>query len=366
LQIEEEMHRLNHTHGGNISEIARRYGLKPGDIIDFSASINPLGMSRKAERAIVNRLDAVLHYPEQFAESLIYEVGKFHDIPESCIMAGNGSTELIYLIPRVFKPKRALIVIPTFSEYRNALELIECAADTFLLSQDNGFNLEVDRLLTVLESKYDIIYICNPGNPTGTLIPKRDILGIADKASKYGTLCIVDEAFIDFVEDESVKKAVAERSNLIVLRSITKFFGIPGMRVGLVASCKENIGRMMAYKEPWSVNALGSIAAIESLNDHRYIEESRRYVIQERDNLFSGLKAIPWLKPYPSAANYILVRIQKDGLDADILFDYLAWKGILIRSCASFEGLDKRFFRVAVRKMEENERLIGTLRDLHA
>jgi len=358
------MHKLNHTHGGNIKEISKRYDLKPEDVIDFSASINPLGMSQLAKKAITDHLDTVLHYPEQFADTLASEIAKFHDIPQECVLAGNGSTELIYLIPRVFKPKKALMVIPTFSEYRNALELVRCEADTFLLSEENGFKLEVDRLISALEGKYDILYICNPGNPTGASVSKDAILEIVDKASSYGILCIVDEAFIDFTEDESVKKAAIERTNLIVLRSMTKFFGIPGMRVGFAISSKENIDRMMVYKEPWSINSLGSIATIESLKDTGYMEESRRFVEKERDHLFASLTDIQWLKPFPSVANYILVRIDRGGLDGDTLFDILAKKGLLIRSCTSFEGLGNNFFRVAVRKREENERLVNCLKQV--
>ncbi len=358
------MHKLNHTHGGNINEISKRYDLKPENVIDFSASINPLGMSQLAKKAITDHLDTVLHYPEQFAGTLASEIAKFHDIPKRCVLPGNGSTELIYLIPRIFKPKSALMVIPTFSEYRNALELVGCETDTFLPSEENGFNLEVERLLGALEGKYDILYICNPGNPTGNLVPKSSILEIVDKASNHGTLCIVDEAFIDFTENESVKKAAMERTNLIVLRSMTKFFGIPGMRVGFAVSSKENIDRMMVYKEPWSVNSLGSIAAIEGLKDTGYMEESRRFVEKEREHLFAGLADIHWLKPVPSVANYILVRIDRGDLDADMLFEILAKKGLLIRSCTSFEGLGNKFFRVAVRKREENERLVNGLKQL--
>ncbi|MDO8445319.1 MAG: threonine-phosphate decarboxylase CobD [Deltaproteobacteria bacterium] len=358
------MRKLNHTHGGNITEISKRYDLRAEDVIDFSASINPLEMSKKARQIVIDGLDSVLHYPEQFAETLTSQISDFHGIPEECILAGNGSTELIYLIPRVFKPKKALMVIPTFSEYRSALELVGCNTDTFLLSEENGFKLEVERLIGALEGKYDILYICNPGNPTGALVSKDAILEIVDKASNYGTLSIVDEAFIDFVEDESVKKAAIERPNLIVLRSMTKFFGIPGMRVGFAISSKENIDRMMVYKEPWSINSLGSIAAIESLKDTGYMEESRRFVEKERDHLFSSLADIRWLKPFPSVANYILARIKNGGLDADMLFDILAKKGLLIRSCTSFEGLGNRFFRVAVRKREENERLANGLRQV--
>lgn len=353
---------LNHTHGGNIKEIAVKYGLRTEDIVDFSASINPLGVSRRAKKAVIDQFDSVLHYPEQFADTLISEIAKFHGVPEECIIAGNGSTELIYLIPRVIKPKRALIVIPAFSEYRNALDLIGCETVGFLLSPDTGFKLEQDQLAAVLRKRFDILYICNPGNPTGSLFPVDTILKIVDEACVHGTLCVVDEAFIDFAESESAKGEAVVRPNLIVLRSLTKFFGIPGMRVGFAISNKENVGKMMVYKEPWSVNALGSIAAIESLRDDEYMEESRRYTALEGDFIFSSLSQIPWLKAYPAAANYILVRIDRDGMDADALFRTLVKEGIIIRSCSSFEGLGNMFFRVAVRTRVENIRLLNMLR----
>ncbi len=350
--------RINHTHGGNIREIAKRYGLKPEEIIDFSASINPLGMSKRARKAVVERVDSILHYPEQFAEGLTLEAARFYGVPNDSLIAGNGSTELIYLIPRAFKPKKALIINPTFSEYKNALKIAGCGIDYFLMLEEDGFRLRVDPLKRVLTVGYDILYICNPGNPTGALIPKSDIIEIVDKALSHNTLCIVDEAFIDFAEEESVKREAVERSNLIVLRSMTKFFGIPGLRIGFAIGNKERIGEMMVYKEPWSVNALGSIAAIEGLGDTEYIEESRRYVAKERYHLFSALKEIQGLKSFPSSANYILLKIKRDGVDADSLAATLAKEGILIRSCSSFDGLGNRFFRVAVRKREENERLI--------
>lgn len=352
---------LNHTHGGNVIAVAGQFGLKPENIIDFSASINPLGISENARRAVFEHFEAVSHYPEQLSETLITEISRFHSIPSRCIIAGNGSTELIYLIPRVFKPKKALLVTPTFSEYKNALSLVECDVDTFLVSEENSFRLEKERLVELLKKRYDLLYICNPGNPTGVLTSKEIILGIVDEASEYGTTCVVDEAFIDFAEDESVKKAATERDNLIVLRSMTKFYGIPGMRVGFAVSSEGNINKMMLHKEPWSVNAIGSIAAVESLRDVSYIEESKIYIAKERDYLFLSLSDITWLKPYPSAANYILVRIERDDMDADILSDRLAKEGLLIRSCTSFDGLGSSFFRVAVRKREENERLVKGL-----
>lgn len=354
--------RINHTHGGNIREIAKRYGLKPEEIIDFSASINPLGMSERARKAVVEGIDSILHYPEQFAEALTSEAARFYGVPNDCLITGNGSTELIYLVPRAFKPRKALIVNPTFSEYKNALKIAGCGIDYFLMLEEDGFRLRVDPLIRVLKGEYDILYICNPGNPTGALIPKSDILEIVDKALSHNTLCIVDEAFIDFAEEESVKREAAERPNLIVLRSMTKFFGIPGLRIGFAISNKERIGEMFVYKEPWSVNALGSIAAIESIDDTEYIEESRRYVAMEREHLFSALEEVQGLKPFHSSANYILLEIKRDGVDADSLAATLAKEGILIRSCSSFDGLGNRFFRVAVRKREENERLIKLIR----
>lgn len=355
---------LNHTHGGNVIAIAGRYGLKPENIIDFSASINPMGISENARRAVFEHFEAISHYPEQLSETLITEISRFHSIPSRCIIAGNGSTELIYLIPRVFKPKKALLVTPTFSEYKNALSLVECEVYSFLVSENNAFRLEKDLLVELLKKRYDLLYICNPGNPTGVLTSKEILLGIVDEASEYGTTCVVDEAFIDFAEDESVKKAATERDNLIVLRSMTKFYGIPGMRVGFAVSSEGKIHRMMHHKEPWSVNAIGSIAAVESLRDASYIEESKRYIAAERDHLYSDLSDIPWLKPYSSVANYILVKIEKDDMDADILFERLAKEGLLIRSCTSFDGLGSSFFRIAVRKRAESERLLESLRNV--
>lgn len=356
--------RLNHTHGGNVIAVAGQFGLKPENIIDFSASINPLGISENARRAVFEHFETVSHYPEQLSETLITEISRFHSIPSSCIIAGNGSTELIYLIPRVFKPKKALLVTPTFSEYKNALSLVECDVDTLLVNEENSFRLERDRLFELLKKRYKLLYICNPGNPTGVLISKEIILEIVDGASEYGTTCVVDEAFIDFAEDESVKKAATERDNLIVLRSMTKFFGIPGMRVGFAISNEENVSRMMVHKEPWSVNALASIAAVESLHDLSYIDESKSYIAAERDHLYSELSNIPWLKPYPSVANYILVKIEKNDLDSYALFDRLAKEGLLIRSCTSFDGLGSSFFRVAVKKRAENESLLESLRNI--
>lgn len=354
----------NHTHGGNIKEAAARHGIMPDEIIDFSASINPLGMSERARKAVIKGLDSVLHYPEQFADALTSEISKFHHIPKESIIPGNGSTELIYLVPRAFKPKRALIVIPTFSEYMNSLGLVGCEVETFLLSEGNCFQLDVERLVNLLKNKFDILYICNPGNPTGNLLPRKSILKIVDEAARYGTLCMVDEAFIDFVEEESVKGAAVERLNLIVLRSMTKFFGIPGLRVGFAVGCKENIDMMMICKEPWSINTLGSIAAIESLRDEEYIEKSRVYAKRELEHLFSMLAAVPWLTPFSSVVNYILLKIERSDLDSDILVCALARHGVLIRSCSSFDGLGNRFIRVAVRKREENERLIKLLMSL--
>lgn len=353
--------RISHTHGGNIKEIAKKYGLKPEGIIDFSASINPLGMSERARKAVIEKIDSVLHYPEQYAESLIEEAARFFGVPNDCLIAGNGSTELIYLVPRAFKPQKALIVNPTFSEYKNALKITGCTIDYFLMLEEDGFRLRIDPLLRVLKGKYDILYICNPGNPTGTLIPKSNILEIVDKAAEYDTLCVVDEAFIDFSENDSVRKEAAERPNLILLRSMTKFFGIPGLRAGFIIGNTKNVGELMNCKEPWSVNTLASIAAIEGLNDAEYIKETIRYVEEEREHLFSALKEIQWLKPFPSAANYILIKIRKEGVDADILAASLVKKGAFIRPCSSFDGLGNRFFRVAVRTREENERLVKLL-----
>ncbi|MBI5328933.1 MAG: threonine-phosphate decarboxylase [Deltaproteobacteria bacterium] len=351
---------MNKIHGGNIWKIAKENGLRPDDILDFSASINPLGLSPKAEAAIKNSIPLLRHYPEPDADALRAELASYHNLPEENILAGNGSSQFIYLIPQILQPKRALLIEPCFSEYRNSLAN-GCAIDSFICREDKVFLPDTDKLFAVLKTGYDIIYLGNPANPTGALISKKTILDIAGECRKYGTILIVDEAFIDFVEEESVKTAVEGYDNLIILRSMTKFFAMPGLRLGYIIAHDDIIMRFTDFMPPWSVNTIAVAAGIEGLRDRDYIKKTRERLISEMPFLMQGLCAIPYLKTYPSKVNYLFVKILFPAiLTADIQRQLLK-DGLLIRDCADFIGLDGSFFRVAVRKKQENRLLIDCI-----
>ncbi|MBI3753982.1 MAG: threonine-phosphate decarboxylase [Deltaproteobacteria bacterium] len=365
---------MNKTHGGNIWKIANESGLKPKDIIDFSASINPLGLSPKAEKAIKNAAPLLGHYPEPGAEAMRAELASYHNLPEENIIAGNGSSQFIYLIPQVLQPNRALLAEPCFSDYRRSLKN-NCAIDYFICREDNDFLPDIDRFFDTLKNGYDIVYIGNPANPTGALIDKKTIIDIAAGCKKYETILIVDEAFIDFVEEDSVKRETLVFDNLIVLRSMTKFFAMPGLRLGYIIAHENIIRRFTDFMPPWSVNTLAIAAGIESLRDTEYIQKTREWLISETPFLMQGLRATPYLKTYPSKVNYLLVKILFPaipphqnlwcgGILAGDIQRQLLKSGMLIRDCGDFTGLDNSFFRVAVRGKEENQFLLDSFNKL--
>lgn len=352
---------MNKTHGGNIWKIAKENGLKPEDIIDFSASINPFGLSPKAEAAIKNAVSFLGSYPEPGAEAMRAELALFHNLPEENILVGNGSTEFIYLLPQMLRPKKAVMVEPSFSEHRNALESVGCVVEDFLTLENQGFVPDTERLCSEIAKGCDVAYLCNPANPTGVLLSKNDILKIAGECRRRGALLAVDEAFIDFAEDESVKREAITMDNLIVIRSMTKFFSMAGLRLGYVIAGKRLIKRLEAVKPPWSVNTLAILAGMESIKDADYIKRTREWLNHEGDFLIQWFNNLSCFKTYPTKVNYMLVKILLDGITARDIQERLLKQGILIRDCSSFVGLGHNFFRIAVRKRLENIFLLDSM-----
>ncbi|MBI5892076.1 MAG: threonine-phosphate decarboxylase [Deltaproteobacteria bacterium] len=360
---------MNKTHGGNIWQIAKENTLKPEDIIDFSSSINPLGMSPKAIAALKEIHKIIPSYPEPSAFDARQELSRFHNIPIENILAGNGSTEFIYLIPQIFKPKKTLIIEPAFSEYRNSLEICGCKVETYPLWTDfksvPAKMPDIEKIYLMLKNNYDLVYLGNPANPTGALLKKGAILKIADECKKYSALLMVDEAFIDFAEEESIKKEAVERDNLIVIRSMTKFFAMAGLRFGYLISSQKIVKNIASFQPPWSVNTIASMAAIASLKDTNYIEDTKKWFTSESEFLFEELNSIHGLKAYPSRANYFLAEIMIEGITSKMLYEMLLKNSIIIRDCSSF-GLGESFFRTAVKGRKENTILLEGLKKILA
>jgi threonine-phosphate decarboxylase len=360
---------LNKIHCGNIYEMAREFDLNPDEIIDFSASINPLGLSKKSARKLKESLSAVLRYPDPHCSGLTQALAQFHGLQAEQILVGAGSMEFIYAIPRVLKIQRALVVTPAFSEYENALESSPGAGGAhihyFETREEDGFELSVEGLLFALSQGYEALYLCNPNNPTGILTEKKDILKILTQTEKQRVWLILDEAFIDFIEEESLIEKGKDSSRLIILRSLTQFFALPGLRVGYMVSNEGVIQNFRQNREPWTVNALAQIAAVESLKDKGYISRTKEFIDQERDRLVYGLRSIPGFVPYPSAANFLLVQLHPSlNLSSAELREKLIPYKILICDCNSFHHLGPYFFRIAVRSRKENNVLLKALRQV--
>ena len=355
-----------HIHGGNVEEIARQYGLREEKIIDFSANINPLGPPSKVIKTLKKNLDKIARYPDPETIKLREELSKYLKINPENIIAGNGAVELIYLICRTLRPRKALIVVPAFSEYESALGSVGCRIKFFPLKSKDNHRLNVNELLRNLK-KIDLLFLCNPNNPTGQLINKADMLKIVSVARKREVFVVVDEAFMDFdesVEAETLIQEAIKRNNLFVIRSLTKFFALPGIRIGYGIGNKRLLEKLKIDKEYWSVNALAQIAGIAALKDKEYIKKTKRLIAKEREFLYHRLSKINGLKPYPTFTNFILCRLTNNKMNSKKLQTKLIEKNILIRDCSSFRSLNNRYIRMAIKTHKENLHLINSLSNI--
>lgn len=356
---------IKRDHGGNVSEVSRIYGLAEDRIIDFSANINPLGYPPGLKDAVMGDFDSILNYPDIDSFDLIEGLSAYHGVSRDSLLVGNGSTEFMYLIPMVFKPKKALIVSPAFSEYEKGLKIVGTDVSYFPTFKEHGFSVDVTGLCARLEEGFDVVYLCNPANPTGILTSKDDVRRFIDVAEQTKAMAIIDEAFIDFVENESVKAEIDRYASLIIMRSMTKFFGIPGLRIGYLLAAPSCIETIRRSKTPWTVNSLVQRAAATVLDDREYMETSRRLVQSERVYLKEALSDIPGLTVFDGAANFIFVFMdERCVMDSTALRSRLVREGILIRDCSNFNGLNDRYFRVAVKRRGQNELLIKQLREI--
>jgi threonine-phosphate decarboxylase len=351
------------NHGGDIFGAARRLRVPASALIDSSASINPLGLSRRARRRLEAELDLVRYYPDTSQHELRILVASREDIHPDTILFGNGSTQLLHLIPRYFRPRSVLLAQPSFSEYEAALLGLHCRVRHHLLKPSADFRVDPDKLLMELrDGRPDLLILATPNNPTGVVIPAEILFKIVRLCQKQRTWFLADESFIDFTSRPSLVREASRQQNLIVLRSFTKFFALPGLRIGYLVAHTCVTKELSSRIEPWSVNTLAVIAAAESIKDAAFSKKSLDLIAKERHYLFEGLAGLNWLAPYPSEANFLLVRIKTQAIQASDLRRRLEAMRILIRECTDFRGLGEEYIRVAIRTRKENRSLLGALR----
>ena len=356
----------NHSmavHGGEVFRLAAEFGIEPDTIIDFSANINPLGLPEGVDSALQRALQNLANYPEIEAESLRLCLTERHQLEPENLIVGNGSSALIYLLSRVLKPKKSLILSPTFTEYERALRQVQSeVVNLNCLIPDK--NIAINEIIqSIIKIQPDLVFLCNPNNPTGDLWSITELEEMIAALSRVGIICILDEAFIDFVGIESsFAKRVVDFDNLIILRSLTKIYALAGIRCGYLLSGRSLNRLFSRFLEPWSVNSLALKAAVAALeNDKEFIQDTIAFITKERKYLTEKLGQLSFLKPYPGTANYVLTKVDKT-VDCGQLSDFLfAHYKILIRRCGDYAGLDNNYVRFAVKKECENRKLIEGL-----
>ena len=353
------------VHGGEVWEIAKETGLSVEDLVDFSSSINPLGPSPRALEAIKNSFDKLTLYPDSnstaLREALACHFGK---INKNNVIMGNGSTELIYLFAQVFLKRGdvALVAAPSFGEYANAIIRSGGKPKHLKLTQD--FQFELDAFLEEMKDA-KTIFLCNPNNPTSILIPDNILERIVEKALEEDVVILLDEDFIEFVEDEkrhSFVNRIDRFPNVFVLRTFTKFYGLTGLRVGYGIADEETIEVFSRAKMPWNVNSLAQAAAMVALADEEHSRRTMEVVKEQKKFLSNELSRIDGFSVFPADTNFILIDVRKTGVRASQLREKMIRQGLLVRDCSSFMGLDAFYVRVAVRTRRENERLLDAFR----
>jgi threonine-phosphate decarboxylase len=346
-------------HGGDVYHLARTLGLDLADLLDFSANINPLGFPPGLYGATQEALKEIVHYPDRRCLALRQELAAYHHFPPEQILVGNGSTELIYLVARVLKPRRGLSVTPAFSEYEHALNVAGVPLAFHATTEVHDFALHD----TLKPEAGDLIFLAHPASPSGALLDRNLFLDAAARLEALGAYLLLDEAFIDFVEEASYKSHLSRFPRLLILRSFTKFFGIPGLRLGFLLGAPELLAHISEAQEPWSVNTMAQVMGRACLEERDYMAQTRTLIVEERKFLLEALAELPGLTLFPSAVNYLLIKLNRPGVTAASLQQQMLRHRIVIRDASNFRGLDARFFRIAVRSRQENERLLKALKE---
>ena len=343
-------------HGGNLAWAAAIAGCPASSILDFSASINPLGIPQSVSTALAQGIHQLKTYPDPQYSQLKLALAKHHGINPDYILPGNGSAELLtWGCRELAQQKVTHLVTPAFGDYQRALTAFGAKIASYSL---NLFSASPYLPIPITFHPHKGLLLNNPHNPTGKLWVKKAILPYLKEFDPV----VIDEAFMDFLppsQDESLIPLVAEYPNLVILRSLTKFYSLPGLRIGYAIAHPERIQRWQKWRDPWSVNTLAVIATEAAIKDKEFQQQTWKWLPPAREHLVTELSKIPVLQPIPSAVNFLLVKtdISATQLQSQILQKHK----ILIRDCLSFPELGDRYFRIAVRLPEDNLKLINAI-----
>ena len=342
-----------HIHGGDV--------YKYDHCLDFSANCNPLGTPQSVKQAIIDSVEDLSDYPRVGCGPLKEAIADYEHTKKEYLICGNGAADLIFSLSRALNPKKALLPAPTFAEYEQALVSVGCEISRYYLKEENDFCIQKDYPDVLKREKPDIIFLCNPNNPTGLLVEKTLLEKILKRCQELNILMAVDECFLDFVpspEKYTLKEYLETYDNLFLLKAFTKRYAMAGVRLGYgLCGNKGLLEKIEGVCQPWNVSSMAQSAGLAALQEREYVEKGRQVTFQELAYLKEELTALGY-PVYPSQANYVFFTGPAD------LYEKLEQKKILIRDCSNYTGLSKGYYRVAVKKHEENQQLVRALKEI--
>lgn len=359
---------LMHQHGGDLEVIEQKYHIPKQEIIDFSGNINPLGFPQNVKKILAEHLDILCVYPDKKYTALRQAISQYTGADIEHIVVGNGSTELISTFIKTASAKKTLIVGPAYSEYEREASLCGSEHTYFPLKDAEQFQLNIENLLCALTPQIGLFILCNPNNPTGTIVTKAQLEIILQHCKQNHTAVMIDETYMEFCDDIENCCAISlakDYDNLFVIRGTSKFFAAPGLRLGYgISSNKEFLKTLTENQDPWSVNSIAAFAGEKLFCETSFLEQTKTLISTERNKCIQELKNWKNITVYPSSSNFILLKLKTNQISAHDIFEVLIQKRMLIRDASSFTFLDESFIRFCIGMPEQNQQLLKELKKL--
>lgn len=352
-------------HGGNIYELARRLGCRASEIVDMSSNVNPYGPPGGLVDHLRDQILSIKALPEVDARTTVKMFADRYGIDPDRVLAGNGTTQFIYSIPRVLQSEKVLIIGPTYSDYADGCRMHGISFAFHLIREENGFQPDPD-VITGQLNGIDTVFICNPNNPTGVMWKKNDLFDIIRDHPRVRF--VVDESYLPFVTEGETESLIhSELPNLLLLHSLSKIFRIPGLRIGFLIAPENMIKDFHLHLLPWNVNSL-SQQAVQYLMTNRaetdaFVAKTCRHLLTEKTKLIEALAASDYISVFPSATSFLLARLKKE-VTAEAVVEYLSCKKLLIRNCSNFKGLSDRYIRVSLKTAKVNRMAVQLLSEM--
>lgn len=352
----------NSKHGGDLKNFARQFEIREKDILDFSSNISPLGLPESVKQLYPQLMESMLAYPDSSAQALRSEITRLYPLFPENVIAGNGSMALMALVMRTIAPKRALVIEPCFSEYRRLLLQQGAKVKSLVLKEAQQFQFAYREILGSL-SGIDFMILGHPNNPTGTALKREELIDLLAECRRRNIFVVVDEAFADWNPQISIGREIKDNSFFFVLRSLTKFYGLAGIRAGYGLGARRLIETLEAQQEPWAMNGLAQALSVAAVRDGDFNRRNHEWFHEESARFASALQKIEGFRVFPSLANFLLVKVTFPQVSAESLYRFCGERKIYIRLLNDFPGLGAAFFRIAVRTPEDNAKLLEVFQE---